>query len=91
MAAFTIAITEGLITPSIFSTFGDYLVIGELKARLVICDKEDNIIQYLGAGHGHLDKAGWPNRILTEGEDPVSPLNDIPEGVFNSPHGSLRR
>ncbi len=61
-------------------------MIGELKARLVLLDKNDAIIGYLGAGVEHCAKPGWPNRQNAAGER-VSPLNDIPIGQFNSPHG----
>ncbi len=79
-------IAENLRKPSIFATFERYLVIGELAARVVVCDEEDKIIQTLGSGEAHLEKEGWPNRIGPGGEK-VSPLDDIPTGEFNSPHG----
>lgn len=78
-------ITEGLITPSVFCSFDEYMVIGELNARLVILDKEDNILGYIGDGKEYLEKEGWPNR--KNGKETISPLSDIEPGKFNSPHG----
>ncbi len=79
-------ITEGLSAPSVFSTFEDYLVIGELNARLVILDKNDAIVGAIGDGvKQNMSKEGWPNR--KQGDKVVSPLSDIPKGLFNSPHG----
>lgn len=84
---FSHGITEGLVTPSVFDSFEDYLVIGELKARVVLCDREDRILSSFGEGGHHVTKPGWPNRLIEGGAEPVSPLDDIPEGEFNSPHG----
>ena len=79
-------IDEGLVTPSVFSHFGDYMVIGELEARLVLLDKDDQIIGYIGDGSQHVKKEGWPNRN-DENAKAITPLADIPVGEFNSPHG----
>jgi len=79
-------ISEGLITPSIFASFGEYMVIGELQARVVILDGKNRIIGTLGAGQHHVAKPGWPNRKDAAGAT-ISPLADIPVGEFNSPHG----
>jgi len=79
-------IDEGLVTPSVFGSFGDILVIGELKARVVLRDRDDRILGYLGDGQHHTEKPGWPNRLDAEG-DKIPPHDDIPEGEFNSPHG----
>lgn len=79
------AITEGLVTPSVFTTFGDTLIIGELKARLVVLDGDDQILGYLGDGTEYVSKEGWPNRVQ-DGKK-VPPHFDIEPGKFNSPHG----
>jgi hypothetical protein len=79
-------IADGLVTPSVFATFDEYMVIGELKARLVVLNGKDEIVATIGAGTHHVDKPGWPNRKLADGA-PQSPLNDIKIGEFNSPHG----
>lgn len=78
-------ISDGLITPSAFASFGDTLVVAELNARLVLMDIDDRIIGYLGAGHEYLERQGWPNR--TEHGAHVSPLDVLEKGKFNSPHG----
>ncbi len=79
-------ITTGLVTPSGFASFGDYLVVAELKARLVLLDKEDRIVGYIGAGPQNVVKKGWPNRFdATNVAHPPQP--DIRVGEFNSPHG----
>ena len=84
--SFDHGISEGLITPSVFDSFGNYLVIGELQARIHILDANDRIVATLGDGRQHVQKPGWPNRLDAEGNR-ISPIDDIPEGEFNSPHG----
>jgi DNA-binding beta-propeller fold protein YncE len=79
-------IDEGLVTPSVFGSFGEYLVIGELNARLVVLDGDDQIVGTIGEGRKYLDKPGWPNRLDDAGT-PISPLDDIDPFTFNSPHG----
>ena len=79
-------IDQGLNTPSVFGTFGDYMVIGELEARLVLLDKDDQILGYIGDGSHHVKKEGWPNR-KNENAETIPPQADIPIGEFNSPHG----
>jgi hypothetical protein len=74
-----------LSTPSVFSSFENYLVIGELKARLVLLDQDDQVIGFLGAGPGNVDKPGWPNRL--DGNGQTVPPQDLKPGQFNSPHG----
>ena len=75
-----------LEAPSVFASFEDKLVIGELTARLVILDRDDKIIAEIGAGRHHTKKANWPNRKNAEGVM-IPSHDDIPEGEFNSPHG----
>lgn len=79
-------INEGLVTPSVFGHFGEYMVVGELKARLVLLDKQDRIVGYIGDGTHHVAKPGWPNRKDAADQN-IKPLDDIPVGEFNSPHG----
>lgn len=77
-------INQGLVTPSVFGIFEKYLVVGELKARLVILNEKDEMIGTIGEAMKHVEKDGWPNRIV----DGVKvPPTDIAEGEFNSPHG----
>lgn len=84
--SFSHGIEDGLVTPSVFDTFGEYMVIGELNARVHIVDADDKIVATLGDGRHHLEKKGWPNRLDSD-DKPISPLGDIPAGEFNSPHG----
>jgi DNA-binding beta-propeller fold protein YncE len=84
--AFIKVLNAGLVTPSGFAGFGDYLVVAELKARVLILDREDKTVAILGAGTAHVAKPGWPNRKLADGTT-IAPKSDIPVGEFNSPHG----
>ena len=80
-------IGEGqLITPSCLARYGAHLLLLELRAaRLSLIDLEDQIIGPIGEGSEHEVKAGWPNRMLSDGSL-IAP-NDISPGQFNSPHG----
>jgi DNA-binding beta-propeller fold protein YncE len=84
--AFVKVITAGLVTPSGFAGFGDYLVVAELKARVLVLDRDDKTVAILGAGQAHVAKPGWPNRKLDDGST-IPPQKDIAVGEFNSPHG----
>lgn len=77
-------IDSGLTTPSVFSIFDKYMVIGELKARLVILDINDKIVGTIGEALQHVSKEGWPNRVV-DGKK-IAPA-DVKIGEFNSPHG----
>ena len=79
-------IDKGLTTPSVFSIFDQYLVVGELKARLVILDINDKIVGTIGEALHHVEKEGWPNRVAEPGGRKIAPA-DIKIGEFNSPHG----
>ncbi len=76
---------QGLLTPSVFTICGEYMIVGELKARLVVLDMNDNIVAEIGAGLDNTLKPGWPNRLNSENVK-VAP-NDLKIGEFNSPHG----
>jgi DNA-binding beta-propeller fold protein YncE len=66
-----------LTSPCGFVTYGDWLLIPELRARLTILDGADKLIGYLGDNESVCDIAGWPNH----------PPALIQSGKFNSPHG----
>jgi len=83
--SFLRCLSEGFVTPSAFATFGDYMVVAELKARLVLLDGKDRILGVIGPGPDHVKRPGWPNRL--EGEKTVSALPLLKPGAFNSPHG----
>jgi len=77
---------DGWVTPSAFASFGDYLVVAELNARVVVLDQNDRMLGEIGEGRHYLMNKGWPNRLGSDGET-ISPLHDIEPGTFNSPHG----
>ncbi|MDA3959727.1 MAG: hypothetical protein PF961_02980 [Planctomycetota bacterium] len=84
--SFRRVIDQGITTPSGFASFGDYLVVAELRGRVFVMDQTDTILGYLGSGQHHCDKPGWPNRTGAN-DVAIKPLDDIPVGEFNSPHG----
>ena len=69
--------SEVLTSPCCFTVSGDYLVVPELKARLAIFDRNDQLVGYLGENEEVCDIKGWPNH----------PAELIEPGKFNSPHG----
>jgi DNA-binding beta-propeller fold protein YncE len=74
-----------MLSPSVFATFGPYLVIGELNARLTVCDADDELVAYLGANEEVCSVPGWPNQLDADGRLVRSSL--LVPGKFNSPHG----
>jgi sugar lactone lactonase YvrE len=74
-----------LTTPSAFVTYGDLLVIAELRARLAITDMDDNLVVYLGDNEQVCEVDGWPNNAGESGE--IIPTSLLEAGKFNSPHG----
>lgn len=74
-----------MLSPSAMATFGDYLIIGELNARLTVCDADDNLVAYLGSNTEVCSVEGWPNSKDSDGRLIRSTL--LQPGKFNSPHG----
>lgn len=74
-----------LTSPSGFATHGDMMVIAELKARVVLLDINDNLLEYLGGNVEVADTEGWPNDLDASGK-PIRPAV-LETGKFNSPHG----
>lgn len=72
-------------TPSVLSTSGTTLIVGELNARILFFDANDNFLGELGNGVNYTQLKGWPNRLDTAGL-PIRP-QDLEIGKFNSPHG----
>lgn len=72
-------------TPSVFATWHDWLIVGELQARVSIFDRDDRLVGTLGDGASYLEQPGWPNRFTSAGL-PQRPADLVP-GRFNSPHG----
>jgi hypothetical protein len=74
-----------LTSPSAFAVDGEFLIIAELNARLVIVDRHDRPVCTLGDDAAVMERPGWPNQQNERGE-PVRPANLRP-CKFNSPHG----
>jgi DNA-binding beta-propeller fold protein YncE len=69
--------TEELNSPCAFVTFGEYLFVPELNARLAIFDGQNQLVGYIGENEAAPKAEGWPNL----------PAEQIRPGKFNSPHG----
>jgi hypothetical protein len=74
-----------LTTPSCFARDGDFLIVGELRARLTVLDSDDRLVCYLGDNEAVCDMPGWPNEPDAQGVP--SRTSRLVEGKFNSPHG----
>ncbi len=77
--------SEFLTSPSGFATYGETMIIAELKARLTLVDLNDGLIGYLGDNEPVSDVEGWPNNKNDEGDTVRTSL--LETGKFNSPHG----
>ncbi len=84
----------GLLTsPSCFAIDGDYLIIGELRARLAVYDLDDEFVTFIGENekiarverNSDEDVPGWPNGLDESGNPARSTA--LEPGKFNSPHG----
>ncbi len=76
---------EYMITPTAFARYGDFLIVAELSARIMILDGDDRLVTYLGDNHGVAAERGWPNVLNEQGVPTRS--NRLRAGFFNSPHG----
>jgi hypothetical protein len=75
-----------LSSPSAFALLDhETLVVAELRARLALVDRDDRLIDYLGADEPAFERPGWPNAKNEAGELIRPP--SLTEGKFNSPHG----
>lgn len=74
-----------LTSPSTFATYGDLMVIGELRARLAVLDISDKLVTYLGDNEAVCNVDGWPNNKDEKGH--IVPTKLLEPGKFNSPHG----
>lgn len=77
--------SDFLSSPSGFVTHGDLMIVAELRARLAVLDKDDNLLCYLGENEQVCSVEGWPNNRNASGE--LVPTSLIQPGKFNSPHG----
>ena len=73
-----------LARPSAMATYGDVLVVAELRARVALLDRHDRLVGHIGDNEAVADTAGWPNSL--DGEKIVRQTSLSP-GKFNSPHG----
>jgi len=75
-----------LSSPSAFALLDrDVLVVAELRARLALVDRDDRLIDYVGADEAVCERPGWPNAKNAAGEVVRPP--SLTAGKFNSPHG----
>ena len=77
--------SDYLELPTVFSDYGDSLLVGELNARITIVGPNDELVGYLGDNSPVAKESGWPNE-LDENEIPCR-TGRLVEGLFNSPHG----
>lgn len=77
--------TDFLTSPSGFLTYGDVMIVAELRARLTLLDLNDNFLAYLGENEAACRVDGWPNSKNPSGE--IVPTGPLTPGKFNSPHG----
>jgi DNA-binding beta-propeller fold protein YncE len=77
--------SDFLTSPSGFAVDGDHLIIGELRARVTIVDRDDRLICHLGGNEQVCAVDGWPNVKNERGEPTRTHL--LEPGKFNSPHG----
>jgi hypothetical protein len=73
------------VTPSALATFGEYLVVAELNARLTICNGSDELVCFLGDNAEVCATPGWPNATDENGH--LIRTHLLEPGKFNSPHG----
>lgn len=74
-----------LTTPSGFARDSDFLIVGELRARLAVLDGDDRLVCYLGDNEAVCDLPGWPNELDERGVP--ARTSRLIAGKFNSPHG----
>ncbi|MCH2154992.1 MAG: hypothetical protein MK080_03205 [Opitutales bacterium] len=68
-----------MTSPDGFSAQGDITIIPELKARITLCDKDDQLICHIGENDAICAKPAWPQ---------INPRIRIP-GKCISPHGAV--
>ena len=71
--------------PTVFSNYGENLLVGELNARVTVVGPNDELIGYIGDNTPVSEEPAWPN----EPDDAGIPrrTSRLVEGLFNSPHG----
>ena len=76
---------EGIVvTPTDIAVVGDELALTDFtQARVTILDKNDHLIEHIGANPKVPERDGWPNARDADGNLVRPPLES---GKFNSPH-----
>jgi hypothetical protein len=71
--------------PTVFASYGENLLVGELNARVTVVGPNDELVGYIGDNTPVSDEPAWPN----EPDDAGIPrrTSRLVEGLFNSPHG----
>jgi len=77
-------VAKDLLLPAAVATYGDYAVIGELKGRVTILDKEGKVVARLGA---NTEPGVGGNQIKPEQWRPGVVIS--PHGVAFNDHGDL--
>lgn len=76
---------EGIVvTPTDMAVVGDTLALTDFtQARVTILDRNDQLIEHIGANPEARARDGWPNARTVDGDLVRPPLEP---GKFNSPH-----
>ena len=76
---------EGIVvTPTDMAIVGDTLALTDFtQARVTILDRDDQLVEHIGANPEARERDGWPNARNVDG-DLVRP--QLEPGKFNSPH-----
>jgi len=73
-----------LVTPTDMSVVGNELALTDFtQARVTILDKNNHLVEHIGANPRVPERDGWPNARDADG-DVVRP--QLESGKFNSPH-----
>jgi hypothetical protein len=71
--------------PTVFASYGQNLLVGELNARLTVVGPNDELIGYIGDNTPISEEPAWPNE--PDENDIPRRTSRLVEGLFNSPHG----
>ncbi len=71
--------------PTVFASYGENLLVGELNARVTVVGPNDELVGYIGDNTPVSEAESWPNEPDTAGIPQRT--SRLEEGLFNSPHG----
>jgi hypothetical protein len=71
--------------PTVFASYGENLLVGELNARVTVVGPNDELVGYLGDNTPVSEEPAWPNE--PNGAGVPQRTSRLVEGLFNSPHG----